>query len=1785
MRKLYAFIVCMAVVLGLSASTLQAQSYNAQSYLVRTEADPWINISGTPMPEIFSSYNTYGDCNVSDPISIPFNFRLADRVSHTFRVTPAGTVFFDTASYANVYRNAQLGYWFNVDYGYYGFWYAYDYSNSYQQLSYTPIYSIMPWAGQHYNGPITTWQWAVVGTAPNRKFVVETDNAQGYYQQAYSGGGTQGSYQVILSESGISTIEFAYHASSYSSTYAWQASGAGVVTGIKVGGYYVYNYPPGSYNYAPSNNQYVSISTSPAYNTPGLSPAKVSSYSSYYNNQYNNLPTVGYRVFIAFPYDLSADAITYPANQSILVANQTLSPTGVISNQGSQPLTGATVRRQIWRLGDATPLYTSDIVLSSTPDIYGNSLPANFTSKTVTFAPFTIPAAPGGYGIYEDTMYVVSTVPTESSGASINNVTVSEFTVSPPNNIKAITVTNPAPNTRTPINISTPIGVRFKNIGGNNQINVPVTAIIKNPAGQVVYRDTAILKNFPSGVIYDTLFREYTFPTNGDYTVCGIAIMTTDDLKLDDTTCTTVKVRYEADVAAVSVFNPQADEEKPYTKVFKPIGTFQSVGVSDLFDVPARVQIRRCSDGALAFQADSTIPELNTDKGPIQFGFPTKQGNYDITKLTPGCYTQCVIARYPTDGDHTNDTACTTFSVIDRLKGNIEVGVGRRFQTLTAALDSMKFRGIGGPLNLILTDASYSENGATDASSPIAALDFRDILGSTDTAIVTFKPKVGVSPVITFTGNRPFNFYFGYHSPSWFVFNGNNQIVPTPDLVTAEPIKRGITVINNSTASGAVFGLEYGPNHLTLRNMKLVGNGQFTNDSSSVVRLYNETSQQSFLNFFRRQDTTKAHDILIDNNEIGNAKYGVWELGLRPAYNLGMGVFVNLRDYNNTFSRNTIGTAARQIGFAGVAFDHTDNLTISHNEISWVNAVLSGASFAIGIEEMGSGNVTGTLVDANKIHNITSTSQADGIGFDQASVIYTNGTGVNQASSVLPVITNNRVTNNAIYDLRTDNTIGSSYPLYFETNSQNYFTDRDSVFNNSFSTKFATVNIYLSGQRHVFSWNNIIQNTNTANNAFTNYFMSVPRPMQTAISSDYNLFDLTGANRTFAQVSEYNLSAAPVTGTYIQLRTFRRLNDWQSFLGQDIHSVTGNPLFTTDSLHLPNALSSSVSPASNAGAWLNTATQYYDIDGDSRQIGSNTPDIGADEFEGLQYPNDVAVLTILHPAGYSATSDTSFVTTENPLPIDALVKNVGGQISPNRVVTAKLEVAISGGAFQQIYTQSQTLTFNVNETKDVFFTGPRLTNPQAQNGVFRLTVSVDNDQNNSNNVQTKTFRVLLKNNALLVAYESLDAKGLQNRDSVTAALRRLGVPYDSLDRSAYSSIDVDYTPWWTLVWVSGDPNTATSGTTSVGGVSFKATEEIERYLNAGRSYARKSLVIAGQNIALYNDASNIAGNGITDTLFMHQYLHTRYVGNTPAIGGYTGMLTGQQVYFTSQDYISATSPDVVQRAQITGPVGNDVTGIAYTYGTHPLTPSDSAAGTTWHGTTNNVVFFAFDWADAQQTFPSQAGIITSGATRIMRGALDFISAFRGTVLPVEFVTVNATKEATSNLITWTVANQKDIAHYDVESLVGSTWSPVGQVKAADGTTYSFNDANVASAKTYSYRIVSIDLNGARTTSTSVNVSRNLPVDFTLGQNYPNPFNPTSTISYSLPSNAVVTMKVVDLTGKIVRTEISAEAQTAGDHSYIFNANELASGTYVYQLTATSPNGQTVTLTKKMTLTK
>jgi hypothetical protein len=91
----------------------------------------------------------------------------------------------------------------------------------------------------------------------------------------------------------------------------------------------------------------------------------------------------------------------------------------------------------------------------------------------------------------------------------------------------------------------------------------------------------------------------------------------------------------------------------------------------------------------------------------------------------------------------------------------------------------------------------------------------------------------------------------------------------------------------------------------------------------------------------------------------------------------------------------------------------------------------------------------------------------------------------------------------------------------------------------------------------------------------------------------------------------------------------------------------------------------------------------------------------------------------------------------------------------------------------------------------------------------------------------------------------------------------------------------------------------------------------------------------------------------------------------------------------------------------------------------------------------------------------------------------------------------------------------------------------------------------------------------------------IPTQFRLEQNYPNPFNPATIISYQLPTDSRVTLKVYDILGREITTLVN-EYQKAGSYISQFSIlnSQLSSGIYFYRLTA----GDFIQ-TKKMMLMK
>ena len=143
---------------------------------------------------------------------------------------------------------------------------------------------------------------------------------------------------------------------------------------------------------------------------------------------------------------------------------------------------------------------------------------------------------------------------------------------------------------------------------------------------------------------------------------------------------------------------------------------------------------------------------------------------------------------------------------------------------------------------------------------------------------------------------------------------------------------------------------------------------------------------------------------------------------------------------------------------------------------------------------------------------------------------------------------------------------------------------------------------------------------------------------------------------------------------------------------------------------------------------------------------------------------------------------------------------------------------------------------------------------------------------------------------------------------------------------------------------------------------------------------------------------------------------------------------------------------------------------------------------------------------------------------------------------------------------------------------GTQWGPIGKLETIEANAYQLGTEIVFESPARTVQYVLIEPGN---TIVSVNKGNNsVPPQFELNQNYPNPFNPMTKISYSLPKESSVSLKVFDILGREVATLINNEIKHAGFNEISFNASSCSSGVYIYSLNAGSFSAK-----KKMMLLK
>jgi hypothetical protein len=271
------------------------------------------------------------------------------------------------------------------------------------------------------------------------------------------------------------------------------------------------------------------------------------------------------------------------------------------------------------------------------------------------------------------------------------------------------------------------------------------------------------------------------------------------------------------------------------------------------------------------------------------------------------------------------------------------------------------------------------------------------------------------------------------------------------------------------------------------------------------------------------------------------------------------------------------------------------------------------------------------------------------------------------------------------------------------------------------------------------------------------------------------------------------------------------------------------------------------------------------------------------------------------------------------------------------------------------------------------------------------------------------------------------------------------------------------------------------------------------------------------------------------------------------------------------------------------PGGSNVTlTLQYNTGDYPVT---------FNNTSGNIVIGRHNGSVWLETPAAWGNPLSNIFTATASGFTQFSPFAIGNsgALPVELTAFNYSVDGRDVKLTWETTKEINNAGFDVERKNPlnlpeggkAEWSKLGFVQGS-GTSntakvYNYADKKLNTGKYY-YRLKQIDYNGNfEYYDLNSEVIIGKPASFDVSQNYPNPSNPKSKIDYQIPFNGKVTLKIYDITGREVTTLISGQKE-AGYYTAEFDGTSLASGIYIYRLTAEG-NGQSFSKVMKLVLIK
>ena len=540
----------------------------------------------------------------------------------------------------------------------------------------------------------------------------------------------------------------------------------------------------------------------------------------------------------------------------------------------------------------------------------------------------------------------------------------------------------------------------------------------------------------------------------------------------------------------------------------------------------------------------------------INVGTMPWQGAAGFTANPPGCGTP--------------PTTLNSYNVLLAISGVKHVGVGKDFETLTAAAAALNDRFMSATVTFVLDDNNYPSE-----TYPIL---FNTNPGNTATSRLVIKPNTGATPLLS--GSVPGSCLIKMNGIDFVTIDGSNAGLKDQSLTI-----ENMSGINNSYTFGITNNGGTDPStNVTMKNCVVRGN-----NANCQMETYDIVFGEGGGLTSGGYDSCK-----FDNNSIKRSKYGIYMTGVSSNIS-----------HNLVISNNTIGAAdgPNYIRRFGVAVEQTDNALITGNDIMG-NAVGDTCAVVFGIYY--GNNCSNTKITKNKIHDWVSISLgASGIKCS------------NDNNATVTEISNNQIYNIGCAGMNPGPSNNNAYGIFMRQGGNTriwyntiYLSGPYLYGIDNYAPSSACLCFYDAASNiNIDCRNNILRNSMTnpapvpgpdAVGKAYGIQMSGVASMFVASSLDYNDYYIDGYQGQIAQ--QWATGLGPVAD-------YPTLASWQTFTAQESHSITNNPVFVSDvnpiDLH-------PTSTYLNCAAKTITGQPISDFANVTRK---NPPDPGAYEFQ------------------------------------------------------------------------------------------------------------------------------------------------------------------------------------------------------------------------------------------------------------------------------------------------------------------------------------------------------------------------------------------------------------------------------------------------------------------------------------------------------------------------------------------------------------------------------------------